>query len=310
MQRAVVDWFAESARDLPWRRPGTSAWGVLVSEVMSQQTPMSRVAPRWEEWLHRWPTPADLAAASPAEVLLAWDSLGYPRRALRLREAAAAIAADHDNVVPVGEEVLRSLPGIGPYTAAAVTSFAHGTRTTVLDVNIRRVLHRIFAGRSHPAPAPSTRERAWASAFVPQRSHVEWNAGTMELGALVCTSRRPACEECPVAEHCRWLAAGKPIDPQRKPTTQAWNGTDRQLRGAVMAVLRSCGPAGVRTDLLTASARELDAEALAALPDPVQQAIARVRELGSSERVARLIADLIDDGLAERAAGNRLRLPG
>lgn len=335
MRRTVVDWFAAHARDLPWRAPGTSAWGILVSEVMSQQTPMVRVAPRWTEWMRRWPTPADLAAASPAEVLLAWDSLGYPRRALRLRDTARAIADDHGNTVPVGEAALRALPGVGDYTAAAVTAFAHREPATVLDVNIRRVLGRVFAGRSHPTPAPTRAERDWAAALVPAEEHVEWNAGLMEFGALVCTSRNPACEACPLQAECRWFAAGRPVDAGRKPTTQAWHGTDRQLRGAIMAVLRAAGPVGsggaapdgavpvspdgsgpdgavtvtgVPRALLTARTSDLDAEDLAALPEPVEAAVLRVRELGDSERVDRLVRALVGEGLAAESGGT-LHLP-
>lgn len=294
---------------------------------MSQQTPMVRVAPRWVEWMRRWPTPADLAAASPAEVLLAWDSLGYPRRALRLRDTARAIADDHVNTVPVGEAALRALPGVGDYTAAAVTAFAHREPATVLDVNIRRVLGRVFAGRSHPTPAPTRAERDWAAALVPAEEHVEWNAGLMEFGALVCTSRSPACEACPLQADCRWFAAGRPVDAGRKPTTQAWHGTDRQLRGAIMAVLRAAGPAGsdgavpdaaapdaaarngtekargVPRTLLTARTSNLDAEALAALPEPLEAAVLRVRERGDSERVDRLVRALVADGLAAESDG-------
>lgn len=313
VRTTVVDWFARHARDLPWRAAGTSAWGILVSEVMSQQTPMVRVAPRWTEWMDRWPTPADLAAASPAEVLLAWDTLGYPRRALRLRETAVAIAEEHGNTVPVGEAALRALPGVGDYTAAAVTSFAHRAPATVLDVNIRRVLGRVFAGRSHPTPAPTRRERDWAAALVPGTGHVEWNAGLMELGALVCTSRNPDCAACPLRGDCDWYDAGRPIDPARRPSTQTWHGTDRQLRGAIMAALRADPDTEVPVALLVTETADLDPEALTALPDPVEAAVLRVRALGSAERVARLVAALVADGLAERTAGDageeRLRLP-
>src|SRR6266545_6557855 len=120
---ALVDWFNINARDLPWRQPGTTAWGVLVSEIMLQQTPVARVEPAWLDWMARWPRPSDLAAASPADVLRAWGKLGYPRRALRLREAAAVIAASHDDTVPSDVDTLLGLPGIGAYTARAVAAF-------------------------------------------------------------------------------------------------------------------------------------------------------------------------------------------
>lgn len=315
---AVLTWFDAHARDLPWRAPGTSAWAVLVSEIMSQQTPVARVAPRWRDWMARWPAPSDLAAAPTAEVLRAWDSLGYPRRALRLKECAAVIASEHSDQVPCDEETLLTLPGIGAYTAAAVASFACGQRTTVLDVNIRRVLARAFDGHAHPKGALTKSETAWAAQFVPAgpdapgARHVAWNAGVMELGALVCTSRSPACKVCPLAAQCRWLAAGRPAgdDPARKPKTQAWHGTDRQLRGAIMAVLKAA-EVPVARSLLTASAAEYDSD-LAGTPEladgPVEAAILRVRELGDGQRIGRLVDALIADGLAAESGG-RLHLP-
>jgi A/G-specific adenine glycosylase len=306
-QRAVVGWYRAHARDLPWRESAATAWSILVCEVMSQQTPVVRVLPRWEAWMARWPRPSDLAAAPASEVLLAWDSLGYPRRALRLQETARAIAELHGDRVPDSEAALRALPGVGDYTAAAVTSFAHGQRTAVLDVNVRRVLARSLAGLEHRPSSVSRRERAWAEALVPAEDHVEWNAGLMELGALVCTSRSPSCEQCPLAQHCVWLAAGRPAHPTAARRTQAWAGTDRQLRGAIMRCLREASAAeqeGVPVRLLTAPLTELtddEAEALAALPAPVHSAVMAVRNLDAGgERTARLVADLLSDGLAQR----------
>lgn len=206
VQRRVVDWYAENARPLPWRRPDATPWSILVCEVMSQQTPISRVLPRWEAWMERWPGPADLAAAPASQVLLAWDSLGYPRRALRLQETAAAIVERHDGEVPNDEAALLALPGVGAYTAAAVTSFAHGARTAVLDVNVRRVLGRVFAGVQHRPPSLTAAERRWAAALVPEDDHVAWNAGAMELGALVCTASSPTCDACPLLDTCAWVA--------------------------------------------------------------------------------------------------------
>lgn len=313
VRKRVAQWFSTHARDLPWRQPGTSPWGVLVSEVMSQQTPMSRVAPRWLSWMATWPTPRDLAAAPTAEVLLAWDTLGYPRRALRLRECATAIAADYGNRVPDTLAELEALPGVGNYTAAAVMSFAHGRPATVLDVNIRRVLSRVFAGVEHPKAALGRQEQAWATGLVPRADHVTWNAGLMELGALVCTSRNPACADCPIAEQCAWLAAGRPAaEPARKPKTQAWEGTDRQLRGAIMAALRqSAGEAqggGIAADLFTASAAEFDPDQLELYSPDVARKVMRVRDLGDSQRIARLLTDLAADGLTVRS-GERIALP-
>lgn len=281
----MIDWFSVQGRDLPWRRPGTSPWAILVSEVMLQQTPVVRVLPRWVDWMEQWPTPADLADAPTAEVLRRWDRLGYPRRALRLQECAREIVRVHGGAVPRGVETLRSLPGIGEYTAAAVTAFAHHDRAVVVDTNIRRVLARSVQGDALPAPSYSSSERSLATRSLPvQRERsVAWNQAVMELGALVCTARSPQCMQCPLAEAgCAWFAAGRPAAPESTRRRQAFEGTDRQMRGKIMAVLRREGDAVV--------------EALLVL-DPDDPA-----------RVERCTASLVVDGLAVREAG-RLRLP-
>ncbi|SMY10558.1 A/G-specific adenine glycosylase [Brevibacterium jeotgali] len=315
VQRLVIDWFSRNARPLPWRDRDASAWSILVCEVMSQQTPVARVLPRWREWMRRWPTPADLAAAPASDVLIAWDSLGYPRRALRLQETAAAIADRHGNEVPHDEDRLLALPGVGAYTAAAVTSFAYGRRAVVLDVNVRRVLGRVFAAVEHRPASLTAAEKRWARALVPAQDHVEWNAGTMELGALVCTARNPDCARCPLLDACAWVAAGKPSDPTVVRRAQAWAGTDRQLRGAIMRTLRTAhaeDAAAVPTHLLTAATAALtadDAEALAAYPSPLRTAIGAVRDLDADgARTARLVDDLVRDGLAARD-DRGIRLP-
>lgn len=313
VQRRVVDWYAENSRPLPWRRPDATPWSILVCEVMSQQTPISRVLPRWEAWMERWPGPADLAAAPASQVLLAWDSLGYPRRALRLQETAAAIVERHDGEVPNDEAALLALPGVGAYTAAAVTSFAHGARTAVLDVNVRRVLGRVFAGVQHRPPSLTAAERRWAAALVPEDDHVAWNAGAMELGALVCTASSPTCDACPLLDACAWVAAGSPVDPTVVRRGQAWAGTDRQLRGAIMRALRAGNPSPpLPVRLLTAPTTRLSAEEsrlLADLDEPVHRAVLAVRDLDAGgERTARLIEDLAHDGLAVRD-DDLLRLP-
>ncbi len=243
---AVVGWFAEEGRDLPWRHEGVSAWAILVSEVMLQQTPVVRVLPRWQEWMRRWPSPADLADAPTAEVLRCWDRLGYPRRALRLQECARAIVRDHGGRVPHGQEALRALPGIGEYTAAAVTAFAHHGRAVVVDTNIRRVLARSVRGRALPDRTYSAAERALATRSLPasRERSVAWNQAVMELGALVCTARSPRCTQCPLAGNgCAWFAAGRPAPEQDTRRRQAFEGTDRQMRGLIMALLRREGSA-------------------------------------------------------------------
>ncbi|RMI03391.1 A/G-specific adenine glycosylase, partial [Cellulomonas triticagri] len=210
VRETVVAWFDVHARDLPWRAPDRTPWGVLVSEVMLQQTPVVRVEPAWRAWLARWPEPADLAAASPADVLRAWDRLGYPRRALRLQDCARALVERHGGQVPDDEEALLALPGIGSYTAAAVRAFAFGRRSVVLDTNVRRVLARVAEGVALPAPALTVGERRLAEEYVPadDAGAARWAAASMELGALVCTARAPRCGACPVADACAWRRAG------------------------------------------------------------------------------------------------------
>ncbi|WP_255491648.1 A/G-specific adenine glycosylase [Actinotalea sp. JY-7876] len=285
----VVAWFDEHARDLPWRAPGRTAWGVLVSEVMLQQTPVARVEPVWRAWMQRWPTAADLAAAGPDDVLRAWGRLGYPRRALRLQECARTVVEHHGGELPADEAALLALPGIGTYTAAAVTAFARGRRSVVVDTNVRRVLARALEGRALPDPHLSAAELRRAGDVVPDddATAARWNAAVMELGALVCTARAPRCGACPVATTCRWRLAGMPADElAHRRRRQAWQGTDRQARGALMAALRDApGP--------------LPAATLArAWPDDAQR--------------ARALTSLVVDGLAvvDDGAGGAVRLPG
>jgi A/G-specific adenine glycosylase len=287
LESALLAWYAREHRDLPWRAPERTPWGVLVSEVMLQQTPVVRVLPVWRAWMSRWPTPESLAAEAPGEAVVAWGRLGYPRRALRLHGAARACVDDHGGAVPSSPEELRRLPGVGSYTAAAVAAFAFGLRTVVLDTNIRRVIARVDAGAAfEPAGAPSAAERARAAALLPDdpATSVRWNTALMELGALVCTARSPRCAECPLANRCQWLAAGSPAwnGPPRRG--QTYEGTDRQARGRLLGVLREASG--------TVGAHELDD----AWPEPEQR--------------ARALAGLIGDGLVETVPGRRYRLPG
>ncbi len=240
---AILDWFTREGRPLPWREREVSPWGVLVSEVMLQQTPVSRVLPAWNAWMARWPTPAALAVEPQAEAVRAWGRLGYPRRARRLWECAVAIERDFGGAVPSDEDLLRRLPGVGEYTAAAVAAFAYGKRTVVLDTNVRRVVARLALGVEAPASHLTRAERALAATLVPDdpETSVAWNVAAMELGALVCTSRSPRCGECPAAAACRWLAAGRPPAAASRRTAQPWEGSDRQIRGRILAVLRGAG---------------------------------------------------------------------
>jgi A/G-specific adenine glycosylase len=276
----VLAWYSTAARDLPWRAPGCDPWGVLVSEVMLQQTPVDRVVRAWEAWLARWPTPAALAADPPGEAVRMWGRLGYPRRALRLHAAATECVARFDGRVPSTYEELRSLPGVGDYTAAAVLAFAYGRRAVVLDTNVRRVLARLLAGEALPRPSVTAAERVAAEAALPDddTTAATWSVAVMELGALVCTASTPACRSCPVATQCAWMAAGRPAYDGPARPVQRFAGTDRQVRGLLMAVLREAHAPVEKT--------QLDA----VWPDEIQ------RERALDALVADGLADPRDDG--------------
>jgi A/G-specific adenine glycosylase len=210
----------------------------MMSEFMLQQTPVNRVLPIWIEWIERWPTPKDLAAAKKSDVLKAWGRLGYPRRALRLHEAATVIATEFDNQVPQTLEELRALPGVGEYTAAAIIAFAHKKKSIVLDVNIRRLFSRVLDGEEFPPLHITNTERQSRTELIPKNAHT-WAAATMELGALICTATKPKCEICPLANSCLWRAKNYPASANQKKKTQKWHGTDRQCRGTIVEHLRT-----------------------------------------------------------------------
>ena len=223
------------------RTADVSDWGTLVFEIMSQQTPISRVQPIWLEWMERWPTPADLAAASSADIIVAWANLGYPSRALRLKSCAATIVEKHDGMVPLTMKELTLLPGVGTYTASALLAFRHGIRVPVLDTNVRRVLVRFLDGREFPPHStPSKAENNRAEQLLPEngRDAAEVSLSLMEFGALVCTQLSPSCDECAIHANCAWAAAGYPKD-EKRPTPQPYAGTDRQARGRIMKALRT-----------------------------------------------------------------------
>jgi A/G-specific adenine glycosylase len=281
----VIDWFTAHARDLPWRRPTAGPWPVMVSEFMLQQTPVSRVLPVYEQWIARWPRPADLAAEPPGEAVRAWGRLGYPRRALRLHAAACAIAERHGGDVPRDHAELLALPGVGEYTAAAVASFAYGQRHAVLDTNVRRVFARAVSGTQYPPTATTAAERRLARALLPddESTAATWAAATMELGALVCSARTPECRLCPIAHRCAWRQAGSPAHDGPPRRGQTYVGTDRQVRGRLLAVLREA--------MNPVPQAALDA----VWDDPVQR--------------ARALDGLVADGLVEPLEGGMYRLP-
>lgn len=304
LHEALAGWFESNARELPWRAADCTPWGVLVSEIMLQQTPVVRVLPVWEEWLRRWPEPAALARETAGEAVRSWGRLGYPRRALRLHAAAAAIVQDHGGEVPGSHAELLGLPGVGSYTAAAVAAFAFGRRETVVDTNIRRVHARLLSGAALPSPALTAAEMRLAAQVLPDDvgGSVRWNAAVMELGALVCTARAPKCGDCPVRSSCAWLAAGGP-PPTYTPKGQSWHGTDRQVRGAVMAVLR-LAEAPVEPELFRRPPADLGFE-----PAGIGVPLAALHRLNPApEQLERALAGLLSDGLAELQPGG-LRLP-
>lgn len=278
-EKEITNWFKKNKRDLPWRK--TDAWGVLVSEFMLQQTPVNRVLPIYQEWMKRWPTAADLAAASAAEVITAWGRLGYPRRALRLHECAKVITHDFSGKIPEDENELRKLPGIGEYTAAAMAAFAFNKRSLVLDINIRRLFARLYDGVEVPTQTSTKNEKSRYEELIPKKDPHIWAAATMELGAIICTAQSPKCGICPVAQNCKWRSLDYPKSNVVK-RTQTWHGTDRQCRGTVVQALRE-------NEVLT------------------KNQIAQLWDVPS--QLEKAILSLLDDGLIESRGKNKFSLP-
>jgi A/G-specific adenine glycosylase len=281
----VVGWYERSRRDLPWRAPGVTAWQILVSEFMLQQTPVARVAPIWVDWVARWPTPSATAEAGAAAVLRAWGKLGYPRRAKRLHECAVVIAAEHGDVVPEDVDTLLTLPGVGAYTARAVACFAYGQRVPVVDTNVRRVVARAVHGQADAGSPSTVRDHADVSALLPEGPAAPvFSAGLMELGATICTARSPQCGVCPLTV-CAWREAGHPPGGGPARPVQRYAGTDRQVRGKLLDVLRGSSV-------------------------PVQRAELDVVWLTDTAQRDRALDSLLVDGLVEQTADGRFALAG
>ena len=294
----VLVWYARNARDLPWRAADAGAWSVMVSEFMLQQTPVVRVLPAHARWLERWPSPAGLAADPPGDAIREWGRLGYPRRALRLHDAARLIVGRHGGEVPASLDALRALPGVGSYTAAAIASFAFGQRHAVLDTNVRRVLARLANGQPLPSgTSTSVAETKLAESLLPAEPAVaaRWSVAVMELGALICTATSPKCGKCPLATQCAWLAAGRPpANPADRKPVQRYNGTDRQCRGRVLAVLRESRTSVPRRDFdpvwpdQVQLARALDGLVSDGLVDPLPDGTFALPAVPGKARVASL----------------------
>lgn len=285
MQQDIIDWYEANGRDLPWRQPDFTPWGALVSEFMLQQTPVARVIPRLEEWLQRWPTPADLAAAPAGDAVRAWANLGYPRRALWLHACAVTITRDYGGVVPSDVDALLSLHGVGSYTARAVAVFMFGAHEPVVDTNIRRVIARHTLGQAEPGPPREKSDMEAMRALLPgPELSPAFNIGVMELGALVCTARNPLCEACPIRDTCAWRASGYPAhDGPTKSRQKKYEGSDRQARGAILAKLRA-SPSSISPASLEG-----------AWPDAAQR--------------GRALAGLLKDGLIVLSETGFFRLP-
>jgi len=271
LQRRLLRWYARSARDLPWRRT-RDPYAVLVSEVMLQQTQVSRVVPAYAAFLERFPTLARLARASLGDVLRAWGGLGYPRRARDLRRAAQLSGG----ALPADREALDALPGIGRYTAGAVACFAYGQDEAFADTNIARVLGRVVVGAAVDARAGE----ALDAELLPRGESARWHHALMDLGATICVSRAPSCPECPLETVCVARARGLVAAPA--PRRQAAFATsDRRVRGHILRVLRD---------------------------EPEGVSVAALSRTVADERVRRLVEVLVGEGLIERA-GRRVRLP-
>ena len=280
----LSSWYEQAQRDLPWRRPGVTPWQILVSEFMLQQTPVARVEPIWRAWVQRWPTPSATAAASAADVLRAWGKLGYPRRAKRLHECATVIAESFDDVVPSDVETLLTLPGIGAYTARAVACFAYRQRVPVVDTNVRRVVARALHGRADAAASSSPRDLDDVAALLPDDAEApRFSVALMELGATVCTARSPQCGLCPLSS-CRWRTRGFPPGTSTR-RVQRYAGTDRQVRGKLLDVLRASN-------------------------SPVTRAQLDVVWLTDTAQRDRALDSLLVDGLVEQTVDGRFALAG
>ena len=263
---AILDWYVSHGRPLAFRRT-TDPYAVLVSEAMAQQTQAARAGDAWLGFMDRFPTPRALAAASPADVLRAWQGLGYNRRALNLQRAARQIVALHDGEVPADLHALQALPGVGPYTARAVAAIAFGQPTGAVDTNVRRVLGRVLAGDA--ASMPAAELQRVADAAVPSGRAADWTHALMDIGATVCRPRRPICEDCPVRTWCAYAAGTRPplLDaPAARPTTApvAFASTSRWLRGRIVDRLRAV-PDGAWTTIEGPIGEHDEAAVLAAL---------------------------------------------
>jgi A/G-specific adenine glycosylase len=280
-REALLEWYGPRGRIYPWRSVTPDPYRVLVSEVMLQQTHASRVAPAYREFIRRFPTVKKLASASRGDVLRAWSGLGYNRRALNLSEAARTIVLEYAGTVPSTPETLRTLPGVGSYTAAAVASIAFDVPVPALDTNVTRVVARARLG-AEPHEVPRSRLQDAAAQWIDPERPGAWNQALMDLGREVCRPL-PRCGVCPLSQSCSFRRSegeARRLPPRQQP----FAGSFRRVRGAVIRALRN-------------------------RPSLSIQSLAR--EMGEpSERVVEAIRALARDGLVDAspaALDGRLR---
>ena len=279
LRRALRAWYRPRREAYPWRRAGIDPYGVLVSEVMLQQTQAARAASAFEGFLRRFPDLSSLAAASRGDVIRAWAGLGYHRRAVALHEAARTIVRVHGGMVPREPRALQRLPGVGPYTAAAVAAIAFNRPVVAMDVNVRRVTSRVVLGRE-PEDGNDPQIAVAAGLLLDPRGPGTWNQAMMDLGREVCRPA-PRCEVCPFERSCRFRGAGRPGRVTAARTQPPFEGSNRQVRGRIVAALRVRPSAGI-AGLVVATGIDLD-------------------------RVEVAAAGLVRDGIVERR-GRSLRL--
>jgi A/G-specific adenine glycosylase len=287
MFAGLYAWYRVNGRhSLPWRLT-RDPYAVLVSEVMLQQTRVSRVIPAWTAWLQRWPTARSLAAAQLDEVIRAWAGMGYNRRAVHLHRAATSVSADHGGRIPLDPAALRRLPGVGPYTAAAVASFAGQQQVPTVDTNVGRVLARYAWGLARASEVPPARLQRTAEDLLPAEGPAcrEHNLALMDLGAAVCTARAPGCDACPLADVCAWRLSGSPPPSvPRRASPPRFEATARFARGRIVDALR---------------VRPRSTAVLAALLPPPH-----------SRRVEEYLGTLLRDGLVAPGRGGTWQLAG
>jgi A/G-specific adenine glycosylase len=280
----LLEWYASSGRDLPWRRT-RDPYAVLVSEMMLQQTQVERVIPKWHAWLEQFPTLADLARASRADAIRAWQGLGYNLRAVRLHDIACQVVVEFGSALPRTLDGLLRLKGIGRYTAGAVACFAYGLPVSMVDTNVRRVLGRVFVGESLTASAL----RTLADEVIPFHAAYEWNQGLMDLGATICRVDAPLCLVCPLMTVCSSVGQVSPRAARPRSVSHApFVGSSRYVRGRVLDALRTL-PAGegMAIDVLAAS----------------------IAQTTDGQRLRGLLERLMRDGLVIQTTEGRVRLP-